>query len=321
MPRIRNPKSHFAGRGSSFEGTIFGPRRRPLTRADLHRALDPVMREWIDVTCVWHEGGIGDHRFVVFTIDVAPEVQAYLQFWADPLGHVEWEVSSGRWNPPTDTWIAGERAQRIESFGFVIGGHAKNYARSVRIRTDADVARTARTVVDIFYDGFDYRGAQAIDVHFACEGRSLLTEVLDTVSVDDLDMLFTARGFTVESAPRSTSGPAALPMLHCQKLGVVTAVRFDARAAKPGLYRRATLTADLDLTLEQATRLGYAPPPDTPPTPQTFVVKTMLEFSGGVTEAWIVQRISEWDAMIAAQLQSADTRPTSRRRLPHTTVH
>ena len=144
-------------------------------------------------------------------------------------------------------------------------------------------------------------------------------------------MLFTARGFTVESAPART-GPHPLapdrtrphplaPVLHCQKLGVVTAVRFDARAAKPGLYRRATLTADLDLTLEQATRLGYAPPPDTPLTPQTFVVKTMLEFSGGVTEAWIVQRISEWDAMIAAQLQSAETRPTSRRRLPHTTVH
>ena len=245
---------------------------------------------------------------------------------------MDWEVSSGRWNPPTDKWIEGERAQRIESFGFAIGGQAKNYARSVRIRTDGDVARTARTVVDIFYDGFDYRGAQAIDVHFACEGRSSVGEVLDTVSADELGMLFTARGFDVEPAPartgphplppdRTRSTPCA-PVLHCQKLGVLTAVRFGARA-KAGLYRRATLTADLQLTLEQAARLGYDPSSQdlSPTSPHTFVVKTMLEFRGGVTEAWIVQRIAEWDAMLASQLQSTDTRPTSRRRLPHTTVH
>ena len=318
MTRIRHPKSHFFGRGTSLDGTIFEPRRRPMTRPELHRALDSVMREWIDLTCVWHEGGLGDHRFVVFTIDVTPTAQAYLQFWAEPQGHVEWEVSSGRWNPPTDKWIAGERAQRIESFGFAIGGQAKNYARSVRIRTDADVARTARTVVDIFYDGFDYRGTQALNVHFACQGRSLTAEVLDTVSVDDLGMIFTARGFTVARAPRDT---AALPVLLCEKLGGVTAVRFGARA-KAGLYRRATFSADLKLTLEQAARLGYTPSQDLSPTlPQTFVVKTLLEFSGGVTEAWIVQRIAEWDAMMASQLQPADARPPSRRRLPHTTVH
>ena len=70
---------------------------------------------------------LSDHRFVVFSIDIAPKVQAYLQFWSEPGEPVKWEVSSGRWSPPADKWLAGERSRRIAGFGFEIGGQAENF--------------------------------------------------------------------------------------------------------------------------------------------------------------------------------------------------
>lgn len=104
-----------------------------MTREALHHALDAIFGEWIDLTCLWLEGGLGDHRFVIFSIDVTPEAQVYVQFWADPGGHVTWEVSSGAWHEPTQLWIAGERGRRIEAAGFVVGGRAKNYTPSVSL--------------------------------------------------------------------------------------------------------------------------------------------------------------------------------------------
>ncbi|MBA2303562.1 MAG: hypothetical protein H0W08_13125 [Acidobacteria bacterium] len=101
----------------------------------------------------------------MFSIDVAPKVQVYVQFWSEPAEDVTWEVSSGRWNPPADRWLAGSRANRIEAFGFELDGNAENYWREVPISTPADANDIARTVVDIFYAGFDCRGRRPVKAH------------------------------------------------------------------------------------------------------------------------------------------------------------
>jgi hypothetical protein len=77
---------------------------------------------------------------VIFSIEVAPETEVYVQFWSEPLEPVLWEVSSGKRSPPADEWLAGERAARIEALGFTVGGDAENYRRTVDITTAADVA-------------------------------------------------------------------------------------------------------------------------------------------------------------------------------------
>ena len=126
-----------------------------MTRAELARRLTPLLSRWIAAACLWDDtGAIGDRRFLVFSIDPAPEVQVYVQFWSEPGEPVLWEVSSGRWNPPADQWLAGERSRRIEALGFVIGGEAENYQRHVDIRSRAHARRLARAVVDVLVDGF-----------------------------------------------------------------------------------------------------------------------------------------------------------------------
>lgn len=69
-----------------------------MSRRDLHVALEPLVRQWLRTACTWEELAIGDYRFVIFSIEVAPETEVYVQFWSEPLEPVVWEVSSGKWN-------------------------------------------------------------------------------------------------------------------------------------------------------------------------------------------------------------------------------
>ena len=134
-------------RGDTLDRIIFPASRKPMDRRDLHVALEPILRAWIRAACTWDTLAIGDYRFVVFAIDVAPETQVYVQLWSEPFEPVLWEVSSGRWNPPADEWLAGDRAARIEAAGFTIGGNAENYHREVLVKTAADIAALAKAVV------------------------------------------------------------------------------------------------------------------------------------------------------------------------------
>jgi hypothetical protein len=159
-------------RGESLERVIFRGSRHAMSRRDLHVALEPIVRAWIRAACSWDSLAIGDYRFVIFSIDVAPETQVYVQFWSEPMEPVVWEVSSGKWNPPADEWLAGDRARRIEAMGFAIGGNAENYHREIDPDTPADIAAAAKAVVNIFYSGFDYRGTRPIIARMEYQGRS-----------------------------------------------------------------------------------------------------------------------------------------------------
>jgi hypothetical protein len=136
------------------------------------------VESWIAATCRW----IGqhtrrEHRFVIFSIDVARRTQVYIQLWSQPGDPVLCEVSSGRWNPPADRWLAGARSKRIADHGFSIGGEAENFQREFRVRTARQARALAGTIVDVMYDGFDYRGAIPIQVHYAGDIRHVLAHM------------------------------------------------------------------------------------------------------------------------------------------------
>jgi hypothetical protein len=274
-------------RGTRLETVLFTGRRKPMTTRDMHVALEPIIRRWISAACTWDEAAIGDYRFVIFSMNVAPDTQVYVQFWSEPLEPVVWEVSSGRWNPPTDEWLRGERSRRIEAMGFTIGGEAENYERLVEIDSAAEVAATAKTVVRILTEVFEYRGTLPIHTQLVYEGRSETNDTYDSFTPEDIAKVFAGLGFRVEKAVTEPGEPEE-PRLRCRKRGAFTVVEFDERVDDENLYRRVRLSADLEISHEA-----------------TLTMSTVLPFGGGVTLGWLLERIAEWEHGLKEQRRAA----------------
>lgn len=130
-----------------------------------------------------------------------------MQFWSEPLERVLWEVSSGKWNPPADEWLAGERSQRIEALGFVIGGKAENFHRTIPLDSAGDIAAVAKAVVKIFYEGFDYRGTLPIRAQLVYGGRSVMEATYESFTPTRLQGEPTAREPCRPPAWPRRSGP------------------------------------------------------------------------------------------------------------------
>lgn len=293
-------------RGDDIEQVIFAGSRKPMDRRDLHVALEPIVRAWIRAACTWDTLAIGDYRFLIFSLDVAPETQVYVQFWSEPSEPVVWEVSSGRWNPPADEWLAGDRAARIEALGFTIGGNAENYHREVEIRTAAEIAAIAKAVVRIFYSGFDYRGTAPITAKLVHEGRSETNETFDSMTVEDVSKVFASLGFRVEETTRDRADDEPA-MIRCRKRGTYTVVELLEQVKDENLYRRLRFIADVELPEEERERLRLEPgaPEGAEPVLSVSVVHPL---GGGVTLAWLIERIQDWDAMLAAHRRAARPR-------------
>ncbi len=322
-------------RGDTLDRVIFPGSRKPRDRRDLHVALEPIVRAWIRAACSWDGLQLGDYRFVVFSLDVAPETQVYVQFWSEPLEPVVWEVSSGRWNPPADEWLAGDRAARIEAMGFTIGGNAENYHREVEIRTAADIAAIAKAVVKIFFSGFDYRGTAPILAKLVHGARSETNETFDSITVEDVSKVFTSLGFRVEELAEdelAEDGTAkddeagaedddTPPLLRCRKRGLDTVVELLDQVENENLYRRLRFEAEVELPGEERARLLQDPaaPAGAEPFASVSVVHPL---SGGVTLDWLIQRVEEWDAVLTGHRRAARARKRKAKLPPvETTVH
>jgi hypothetical protein len=160
--------------GTDVTKTILAQGVRPKTNQELHSKLNRLVSAWVTAACVWSdaEWSLGDYRFVVFSIKVAPKIEVFVQLWSEPIEPVYWEVSSGRWNPPADKWLSGDRAERIKAFGFEIGGRAENFQKEVLIQSRANLTSVALTVIDILYAGFDYRGTARLEARICYESRA-----------------------------------------------------------------------------------------------------------------------------------------------------
>jgi hypothetical protein len=264
-------------RDEEVAGTLFRGGKRPMTAAELRRQLAPVLAQWILATCRWDEtAALGDYRFLVFSIDVAPKVQVYVQFWSEPGSTVAWEVSSGKGSPQAEKWLAGDRSRRIAALGFELGGEAQNFQKDVAVRTAAEAARVAKTVVDIFHACFDYRGLQPVDAYMAYESRAESRLAYDGFTPEDLLRILAHVGF---EATLVDDGDDA-PVIGAVRAGIQTRITFADRVPDEWLFLRAVLTCD-----DGAARREMA-----------------LLFDGGVTVEWVVRRLEDWDAMTRAAL-------------------
>ncbi len=283
-----------------------------MSRDDLQRALTPVVARWLRATCVWNRDAIiGDYKFVVFSIAITPDICVYIQFWAEPGEPVTWEVSSGHWNPPADTWLAGERSERISAFGFELAGNADNFRRDVEIRTPRQADRVAATVVDIMYAGFDYRGLRPVQAKLVYECRAELHPVYDGFTPEDLVKIFEACQFRAELVDDDDDRP----VIRAVRRGITTTVTCREALPDQRLYTAATFTAG-----------AYMPPADLRGArraieaaigpPESMEFGTTLVFEGGVTVDWLVGRLQAWDDMTWGWRKEARRKERTARRPP-----
>ena len=262
-----------------------------MSQRELHVALDKIARDWVASACVWgRDWLIGDYRFLVFSIGVAKRTEVYVQFWSEPFERVSWEVSSGKWNPPADKWLAGQRSERIAAFGFEVGGRAENFQREIAIASPTDAAVVGRTVVDILYAGFDYRGLNDLDVHLMYDSRAEMKPVLTSFTPEDVAKVFTAQGYSLVGDNQDED----LPVLQVRTRGVMTTVAFADRVPDQHLFQTvAFLTPDVTPPSVASTRTGLE---QEEPAGQFghATVAVSLSFSGGVTAEWLSQRVIEW---------------------------
>lgn len=296
--RKRPPVPHpLIDKGEELDAVILRPVRRALSRGALQSALGPAVRAWLRAACMWDDLEIGDYRFVVFSFSPAPNVQVFVQFWSEPLEPVKWSESSGRWHAPRQKWLAG-RDRRIEASGFTIAEGTENYSREVRISSAADVTRVAREVVNILYDAFDYRGLEPLTAKLLHEGRSLEQPTFDAFTPEDVSKLFAASGFRVEEAITDDEEVQEPPMIRCRRRGMFTVVEFIDQVEDQNLFRRVRFSAEFTVTEEQARAFGSAPDASTEGADPVLSVSVVHAVRGGVSLAWMVQRIGEWDAML-----------------------
>ena len=114
--------------GADSTETILETSPQPMSRQELHLAIDHVVREWLAAACIWKEGwSLGDYRFVVFSVEVAPETKSTFSCGPNPSNPCRGKSRPAAGDPPADEWLAGERSDRIAAFGFAIGGPCKNF--------------------------------------------------------------------------------------------------------------------------------------------------------------------------------------------------
>ncbi len=258
--------------------------KRPRTRAQLTAALEPALKDVLARVCLWGDDWhVGDYRFCVLSFDLPNQVHVFLQFWSEPDDVVFWEVSSGKWDAPTEAYMTGERGQRLVAAGFAMGGEAENYQKVVEIETPREVAALTRQVIAVLYDALDYRGQQALDVQAVADSRALRAIVYDALVPDDLASLLEYAGYTCEVGEEADDDAAETVPVYVRRYGIKAMAMLTARDPEDGAF--------------QAIALGPAPPASQPAS-DALLTEGMdvlvLPLAGGVTALWLELQVAGW---------------------------
>ena len=222
-----------------------------------------------------------------------------VQFYCEPGEPVSWEVSSGYGHLGTLRWLWPDRAQRIGAFGFQIGGRTENFETSVDLRSKRDVARTARTVVDLLYAALDYRGRQSLIVELlALPGtQAPHLPVFESVTPTRVIEVMSEHGHALVDI----TGDWESPVLRFRRRGIHTTVELGDQHKGSRLFQTLALTCELEPSAIDVTRLRAVTNVVASPDADAVVrLGTTLQFGGAVTMEWFHQRIREWDRMTGA---------------------
>jgi hypothetical protein len=125
-----------------------------------------------------------------------------------------------------------------------------------------------------------------------------------------------AGGFRVEEADDDENES----VLRAVRRGIVTTVTCTDRVPDQRLFRRARLTADLELppadlhAIKEAVQAQIGEP-------DAMHLGTLLVFDGGVTVQWVVDRVMEWDDMTWSSRKAARRRKKAGRLRKDARVH
>lgn len=292
-----------------FNGT------QPMTRIDLHATLEPLLRAWIRPACTWKVHASGDYRFVVFFIDVTPDVQVSVRLWSEPLEPVVWDVSSDGRNMAANEWLAGEHADRLAPLGFTIGG-AGSYRRIVDVRSRADISAIAAQMVRLFYETLNYRGIEPIRVRLVYDSRCEVMRTYGAFTLEQVSQLFARLGYEGDD-PLADNEMEGSTSIEFRKDGLSTIVYFWDAIEGQNLYQRVRFDADIEVPDSAEQRLLNE-------AGDSFTTLSVEHaFGGGVTMDWLVARIGEWDSMVRQEQWRAENRRSSRPVVtgPTETVH
>ncbi len=188
-------------RHEEFERLLLPGGREKLTLAQLERRSLARVTTLVADTAIWPAGGfgeswrIGDFNILIIETTAAPEAGLYVQFWSEPNGPVDWEVSSGHLNSALRRFITTRARTRLGEMGFAIGGQAGNFGKSVTVANQGDAAAVARETLRIFHDALGYRGVTPLVAKVVRAGRCGRAVVYKTFTLHDTATLLQQLGY------------------------------------------------------------------------------------------------------------------------------
>jgi hypothetical protein len=159
-------------RQEKFERVLLAGGREQLTLAQIEKRCLARLARLVADTALWPSDGyreswrVGDFNILIVETTVAPNAELYVQFWSEPNGPVDWEVSSGNWNPGARKYITKRTRARLGEMGFEIGGRTANFRKQATVANRGDATAVAREVLRVFHDALGYRGATPLVARF-----------------------------------------------------------------------------------------------------------------------------------------------------------
>jgi hypothetical protein len=313
--------------GENYEHVLMPGGESGVTRSRLERRCLFMLTEMIVAVTKWRwahsddRWKIGDYAVLILESTVGKDAMLYTQIWSEPLEPVAWEVSSGHLNPGAKPFIDGEPAARIEAMGFAMGGKAENFRKEMSVLNRGDALSMARGMLRVFHDAFGYRGETPLVVQCFRQQRATVDATVHSAfTTEDAQKLLRSMGFEAEAAE---SVPAAL---FCSRDNIAFTARLDVQQEGQSLYECLDLlawvgqAADFDnlgwmnhvnLTSRVA-RVGVDEE-------GTVAIGTGIILLGGVTEAYLANRIKGWFDAVAGVVGGTlpgTKKRTRRRRVP-----
>jgi hypothetical protein len=279
--------------GDQISRMILPARRRPLDPAALKRKLEPVMAEWIAAAADWKDLGLGESRCLVVQTPLTADTTFCVRMWSEPHAALLCEVPSGRQDKKLRQRMLNDAARWAEDRGLTITGKQENYRGTMPTVGAIDIATAAVFVVDALIAIIGYEGLTPLFATLAHDSRFQWHDTLDSFSETEVERVFRSAGFTVDWTRTETGDLVDPPEFFCRKAGTDSVINLMDPVPGMRLYQRVRFAADLPLSDEEAALHRRE---DLPPDAVGMVtISAIHAFSGGVTKAWLVERVREWD--------------------------
>ena len=225
------------------KGVLVKASRTPRDAKAIFAACEKQLVSHLKAVCLWPQKHrnqswrVGDYSFYILEFSPAPKVGLYLQFWSEPdEDGAIFEVSSGAWNPPADTYVDTDRQELLRDHGFEIGGNADNFRKIVTIENMKDLRAMAREAVAIACKVLGYDGTLELRYDLSLQTHLSVKHVFAEVSPDTLKKLLHEWGFAAELQSREDGVPILLSRTDHGPFAIALLDETDS-----GQYQSATL--------------------------------------------------------------------------------